>query len=61
MGKDGTMAANLLDGSTTVLGNIELARFMNNGGLVALGDNLYGESQASGQPMLGTRVIEGFR
>ena len=60
VGKDGTVAANLLDGSATVLGNIELARFMNNGGLVALGDNLYGESQASGQPMLGTPGNQGF-
>lgn len=60
VGKDGTVAANLLDGSTSVLGNIELARFMNNGGLVALGDNLYSESQASGQPMLGTPGGQGF-
>ena len=60
VGKDGTVAANLLDGSTTVLGNIELARFMNNGGLVALGDNLYSETQASGQPMLGTPGDQGF-
>lgn len=58
--KDGTVAANLLDGSTTVLGNIELARFMNNGGLIALGDNLYAESQASGQPMLGVPGGQGF-
>ncbi len=60
VGKDGTVSANLLDGSTTVLGNIELARFMNNGGLIALGDNLYAESQASGQPMLGVPGGQGF-
>ncbi|MBA4406687.1 flagellar basal-body rod protein FlgG [bacterium] len=60
VGKDGTVAANLLDGSATVLGNIELARFMNNGGLSALGDNLYSETQASGQPMLGTPGGQGF-
>ncbi|MFA7227821.1 MAG: flagellar basal-body rod protein FlgG [Melioribacteraceae bacterium] len=60
VGKDGTVAAHLLDGSSTVLGNIELARFMNNGGLVALGDNLYAESSASGQPMLGTPGDQGF-
>jgi flagellar basal-body rod protein FlgG len=60
IGKDGTVAAHLLDGSTAVLGNIELARFMNNGGLVALGDNLYAESSASGQPMLGTPGDQGF-
>lgn len=60
VGKDGTVSANLLDGSTTAMGNIELARFMNNGGLVALGDNLYAETQASGQPMLGVPGNQGF-
>ncbi len=60
IGKDGTVTAKLLDGTTTVLGNVELARFMNNGGLVALGDNLYSESTASGQPMLGTPGNQGF-
>ncbi|PKL83983.1 MAG: flagellar basal-body rod protein FlgG [Ignavibacteriae bacterium HGW-Ignavibacteriae-3] len=60
IGKDGTVAANLLDGSVTVLGNIELARFMNNGGLIALGDNLYSESSSSGQPLLGTPGDQGF-
>lgn len=60
IGKDGTVEANLLDGGKTVLGNIELVRFMNNGGLVALGDNLYAESQASGRPILGTPGNQGF-
>lgn len=58
--KDGTVEASQLDGSSATLGNIELARFMNNGGLIALGDNLYGESQASGQPILGTPGSDGF-
>jgi flagellar basal-body rod protein FlgG len=60
IGKDGTVEAHLLGGSSTVLGNIEIARFMNNGGLIALGDNLYAESQASGQPVLGTPGNQGF-
>ncbi|MBI1938160.1 MAG: flagellar basal-body rod protein FlgG [Ignavibacteriales bacterium] len=58
--KDGTVEASQLDGSTVTLGNIELARFMNNGGLLALGDNLYGETQASGQSILGTPGSDGF-
>lgn len=58
--KDGTVEVSQLDGSTVTLGNIELARFMNNGGLIALGDNLYGEAQASGQPILGTPGSDGF-
>lgn len=60
IGNDGTVTAHLGNGSTTQLGNIELARFMNTGGLVALGDNLYAESPASGQPILGTPGQEGF-
>lgn len=58
--KDGTVTAHQVDGSTVTLGTIELARFMNNGGLLALGDNLYAETPASGQPILGTPGSEGF-
>lgn len=58
--KDGTVEAKQVDGSVVTLGTIELARFMNNGGLLALGDNLYAETPASGQPILGTPGSEGF-
>ncbi len=58
--KDGTVEAELVDGSRVTLGSIEIARFMNNGGLVALGDNLYGETPASGQPILGTPGKDGY-
>ncbi|MDP2037821.1 MAG: flagellar basal-body rod protein FlgG [Ignavibacteria bacterium] len=58
--KDGTVTANEAGGNTVPLGSIELARFMNNGGLTALGDNLYGETPASGQPILGTAGDQGF-
>ncbi|MCX6169935.1 MAG: flagellar basal-body rod protein FlgG [Ignavibacteriales bacterium] len=60
IGKDGTVEAHLVDGSAATLGNIELARFMNNGGLNSLGDNLYAETPASGQPVLGTPGNAGF-
>lgn len=60
IGKDGAVEAHDLNNNVNVLGNIEVARFMNNGGLVALGDNLYGESTASGQPLLGTPGSQGF-
>jgi flagellar basal-body rod protein FlgG len=60
IGKDGTVEAQLVGGSSTVLGNIEVARFMNNGGLSSLGDNLYAETPASGQPALGTPGSQGF-
>ena len=58
--KDGIVEATDIKGNNSVLGNIELARFMNNGGLTALGDNLYGESTASGRPMLGTPNAQGY-
>ena len=35
------------------VGHIQLARFFNNGGLLAIGDNLFQETDASGQPVLG--------
>jgi flagellar basal-body rod protein FlgG len=49
-------------GSTTptVLGNIELAVFVNKGGLQAIGDNLYLETPASGPPQTGQPNTEIF-
>lgn len=58
--KDGTVEVKETNGSTLTLGTIELARFINPGGLVALGDNLYGETQASGTPMLSAPGKDGF-
>ncbi|PID62454.1 MAG: flagellar basal-body rod protein FlgG [Ignavibacteriae bacterium] len=58
--KEGVITAQELTGETIPLGNIELAKFINPGGLVALGDNLYAESPASGPPMLGQPAMEGF-
>lgn len=50
--RDG-MVEVLTDGSTDLqsLGQIELARFINPGGLKAIGDNLLIETDASGQPI----------
>jgi flagellar basal-body rod protein FlgG len=42
------------------IGRLELARFPNPPGLIALGENLYQESAASGQPILGNAQEEGF-
>lgn len=42
------------------LGRIELARFPNEPGLQALGENLWAETVASGQPILGNAQEEGF-
>lgn len=38
----------------TTVGQIQLAQFVNNGGLKAIGKNLYSQTEASGAPNLGT-------
>ncbi|HEX8232558.1 MAG TPA: flagellar basal-body rod protein FlgG [Caulobacteraceae bacterium] len=43
-----------------VVGQIQLASFMNEGGLEAMGDNLFMESAASGQAVTGDPGAEGF-
>lgn len=44
----------ILEGDTvpTEIGQIELAKFVNPAGLKAIGDNLYEETQASGEPVV---------
>lgn len=42
------------------LGRIELARFPNAPGLLALGENLYSQTAASGEPILGNPQEDGF-
>jgi len=42
------------------LGQIELARFANSPGLLALGENLFAETPASGQPVIGLPQDDGF-
>jgi flagellar basal-body rod protein FlgG len=42
------------------LGQIELARFPNEGGLQAMGDNLFTETAASGAPLTGLPGSPGF-
>lgn len=48
------------DGGLIDLGQIELAKFVNPAGLSALGDNLFAQTEASGQPIFGTPGLEGF-
>ncbi len=42
------------------IGQLELAKFVNNAGLRPIGNNLYVETPASGQPIIGTAGTEGF-
>ena len=61
VGMDGTVSV-LQAGETTPteVGTIELARFVNPAGLIALGKNLYLPSEASGDEMTGTAGEDGL-
>jgi flagellar hook protein FlgE len=51
--KDGVIFANFSNGGQTPLGKIALTRFTNPQGLTKLGDGAWGESSASGTPIIG--------
>lgn len=46
--------------SAEMVGQIELARFLNPAGLHSMGRNLYATSEASGEPFMGTPGIDGL-
>ncbi len=58
--RDGTVESEEAGGGSSSLGNIELVKFINPGGLKALGDNLYAETSESGTPLPGTPGADGF-
>lgn len=59
--KDGFVTAVINgDGEMVDLGQIELAKFVNASGLSALGDNLFSQTEASGQPIFGMPGNDGF-
>jgi flagellar basal-body rod protein FlgG len=55
---NGTVTVASASGNTT--GQLQLARFINPGGLDAVGHNLYKETPASGTPELGEPATNGF-
>lgn len=57
---DGLVKVMEVGGETIELGNLELVKFVNPGGLKALGNNLYEETESSGAPILGTPGSNGF-
>lgn len=59
IGIDGTVDATLSDLSVSTLGQIQLARFINPSGLLALGRNQYSETEASGPPLIGNPTEDG--
>lgn len=60
IGRDGTVELQQSDGNRFPVGNIQLVRFLNPGGLLALGNNLYGETPESGRPILGNPGFDDF-
>lgn len=60
IGKNGAVELQQSDGNRIPVGNIQLVRFLNPGGLLALGDNLYGETFESGTPIIGNPGFDEF-
>ena len=58
--KSGQVQVTQASGTPTVVGTLELATFVNEGGLIAQGANLFKESGASGPPTTGTPGSVGF-
>jgi len=53
VGDDGVIQGRYSNGQTRNLGQVVLANFANPQGLISLGNNLWGESPRSGQPLVG--------
>jgi flagellar hook protein FlgE len=51
--KEGVIFANFSNGNSTPLGKVAMTRFTNPQGLTKLGDGAWGESAASGTPIIG--------
>lgn len=58
--EDGTLIGNYANEKSQVLGVISLANFRNPEGLTAAGDNVWTETGASGQPLLGLAGVGQF-
>lgn len=58
--RDGVVSVKESTGDVIELGSIDLAKFVNPAGLLALGDNLFEETKESGVPLLGTPGSDGF-
>lgn len=61
IGSDGTVTAQIPgQAQPTQVGTVQLADFINPAGLQALGQNLFGETAASGAPQAGTPGLNGL-
>jgi flagellar hook protein FlgE len=54
IGADGMVVGRYTNGQTAVLGQVVLANFANPNGLQPLGNNMWSETSASGNPLVGT-------
>lgn len=60
IGVDGTVNAQLPDGSVTNVGQLQLVNFVNPSGLESIGRNFYKETPASGAPTIGVPGEQGL-
>jgi flagellar basal-body rod protein FlgG len=62
VGQDGTVSVTLAgaSGTSQVIGNLQIADFVNPAGLQAAGSNLFLETASSGAPQVGTPGLSGF-
>lgn len=61
IGSDGTVSVlSAGDNAPTIVGNLDLADFVNPTGLQPIGENLFKETAASGAPIIGTPGLDGF-
>lgn len=57
---EGAIYANFSNGRSEALGQVALANFSNTQGLQKMGDNAWGETYASGQPLIGQAATSAF-
>lgn len=60
VGRGGVVTAQFAGGESREIGRIELARFANPAGLMALGENLYTETPSAGAPIAGFPQEDGM-
>ncbi len=58
--KDGTIKAVSSDGTSNILDNLQLVKFINPAGLRPIGDNMYEATEYSGEPIYGNPGSSGF-
>ncbi len=59
IGRDGTVSVELATGGAQVLGQVQIARFVNPSGLASVGQNLLKETPASGAPQVAVPGLNG--